>query len=155
MEWTDIVAVVVSVAALIISILQFFVERLRSRREATINALAELQKEVLNNSKYTELDANEVVKEHMAKKDGDADYDWETASEFLARIEQFAVGINTGVYAVSVLDRMAGSHMIKEYQRVEPIISYKRKKAGTDKRYIEFETMVNKLKKYNPDIKTH
>lgn len=119
--------------------------------EATIDALAELQKDVLNNEEFINTQVESIL-EHHKTLSGEFDAAWETISESLARIEQFAVGVNTKVYSIEILDRMAGSHIIKLFYKFEPIIVYKREKGKTNKRYIEFETMVKSLKKYNPDL---
>ena len=154
MDWLDFAAIIVSVAAFLLSIFQFFVERRRSRMEATINALAELQKEVLNQDEFVNTQVEKLLEDHKKLPEGTLDMEWENISESLARIEQFAVGVNTKVYSVQILDRMAGSHLLKEYYRFKPIIDFKRKKGKTNKRYIEFEKMAESLKKYNPDIKS-
>lgn len=152
MTIADGFAIFISVIALGFSLFQFYVERNRARDEATINAFAELQKEVLNNEAFVNADVAGILENHKRIATGGIDVDWEKISECLARIEQFAVGVNTKVYNVSILDRMAGSHIVKEYNRFMPIIMYKRQKGNTNKRYIEFEKMAEKLKEENPDI---
>ena len=148
----DVLAIIISVIALVLSVLQFFVERQRGRDEATINAFAELQKDVLNEDAFINANVPDILEKYKKIESTELDTDWEQISEYLARIEQFAVGVNTKVYTLSVLDRMAGSHIIKEYKRFSPIIDYKRAKGNTNKRYIEFETMANSLKKFNPGV---
>lgn len=151
MEWIDIIAIFVSVVALALSAYQFLFERKLNRMGATIDALAELQKDVLNNEEFISAQVADIL-EHHKTLSGEFDIAWETISENLARIEQFAVGVNTKVYSIEILDRMAGSHIIKLFYKFKPIIIYKREKGKTDKRYIEFETMVNSLKKYDPAL---
>lgn len=152
MDWLDFAAIIVSVIALGLSIYQFFVERKVNRMEATINAFAELQKEVLNQEEYFKADIIAILEKHKKIKGSSKDADWELISEYLARLEQFSVGINMDVYSVDVVDRMAGSYLIKEFNRLLPIIDYKRFKGNTNKRYEEFEMMVKKLSHHNPDI---
>lgn len=151
MEWLDFIAIIISVVALFLSAYQFLLERRLNRMEATIDALAELQKDVLNNEEFINTQVESIL-EHHKTLSGEFDAAWETISESLARIEQFAVGVNTKVYSIEILDRMAGSHIIKLFYKFEPIIVYKREKGKTNKRYIEFETMVKSLKKYNRDL---
>lgn len=151
MVWLDIIAIIISVVAFLLSVYQFLVERKLNRMAATIDALVELQKDVLNNEEFINAQVDHVL-EHHKTVNGEFDVAWETISEHLARIEQFAVGVNTKVYSIEILDRMAGSHIIKLFNKFEPIIIYKREKGKTNKRYIEFETMVNCLKKYNPNL---
>lgn len=151
MEWLDIIAIIVSVVALFLSAYQFLFERKLNRMAATIDALAELQKDVLNNEDFINAQVESIL-EHHKTLSGEFDVAWETISENLARIEQFAVGVNTKVYSIEILDRMAGSHIIKLFYKFKPIIIYKREKGNTDKRYREFEIMVTSLKEYNPDF---
>lgn len=151
MEWLDLIAIIISVVALLLSAYQFLVERKLNRMGAAIAALAELQKDVLNEEKFINASVDKILEYHK-KANGGFDADWEAVSESLARIEQFAVGVNTGVYSIMILDRMAGSHIIKLFYKFKPIIDYKRNKAGTNKRYEEFEKMVNGLKKHNSNL---
>ena len=152
MTIADGVAIGISVLAFALSLFQFLFEKRRVRHEATINAFVELQKTVLNNPDFVNADAAQILTNHTTIQSGVIDKDWEEISEFLAHIEQFAVGVNTKVYSIKVVDRIAGSHLIKQYERFLPIIEYKRKKANTDKRYREFEIMAKKLKPFNPNI---
>jgi len=150
-EWLDVIAIIISVVALLLSAYQFLVERKLNRMGATIAALAELQKDVLNDEKFINASVDKILEYHK-QANGEYDVDWETISESLARIEQFAVGVNTGVYSTVILDRMAGSHIINVFNKFKPIIDYKREKAGTNKRYEEFEKMVDGLKSYDPGL---
>ncbi len=151
MDTLDIIAIGVSVVALCLSIYQFLIERTLNRMGATIDALAKLQKDVLNNENFINAQVEKILARHNTLLNA-FDAEWEFISENLARIEQFAVGINTKVYSIKILDRMAGSHILKLFYKFKPIIDFKREKGKTNKRYIEFETMVNSLKKYNPDL---
>ena len=148
----DVIAIIISIIALIFSCLQFFSEKERSRKEATINALIQLQHDVFDQTNYFQADITQLIQKHSAIEANVIDESWEYISDCMARIEQFCVGINTKIYSLEILDRMAGSYFIKEYNRLRPIIVYKRERANTDKRYIEFETVVNNLKKYNPNL---
>lgn len=52
MNWTDVVAIVLSAVAAGFSIWSFFLERNRNRQEATIRAFEELEKEVFQSEDY-------------------------------------------------------------------------------------------------------
>lgn len=148
----DGLAIIISFGALALSILQYTFERKRACREATISAFSELQHDVLDSEEFNGIDIEKLV---AAQKDDPSEEDmlkWEKMNGYLARIEQFAVGINLKIFDLKTLDRMAGSHIIKIYRRVEPIICHKREKSKTTKRYEEFEKMVDSLKPYNKGI---
>ena len=148
MEWYSVVAIIISVVALFISVLQFFMERRFYRNEATINAFSLLQKDVLEKDSFKNVNITDVINFHELKT-SETDKAWELLSEQMARIEQFSVGVNTNVYSIKIVDRMAGSHLIKEFERLKPIIDKKRINSKTNKRYEEFEKMVDSLKKKN------
>ena len=152
-EVLDFAAIIVSVVALVLSLFQFFVERKRVSNQATIDSFAELQSSVFNMTDFNELDVDKILLEYKKEEPTkEVLRDWENLSEYMARIEQFAVGVNTGVFNIKIVDRMAGSHIIKQYNRLYPVICYKREKGKTNKRYEEFEKMAKKLSKYNTDI---
>lgn len=149
MDWLPIV---LSVLALILSGYQFIYQRQRARRETTINAFCELQHDVLDLDDFIGMNIEELITAQKEKPTEADKQRWEKMSGYLARIEQFSVGVNLGVYDLKTLDRMAGSHMIKTYRRVEPIVRFKRDKSNTNKRYEEFEKMVRSLEPYNKGI---
>jgi len=152
MDWLEFTAIVVSVVALMVSLLQFFVERQRVRRGDTIHELAKLQKEVFNQRDYLNANVEEVLAEYQNAPDGQFPAAWDAISGYMARIEQFAVGVNTNVYDLKTLDRMSGIHFIRQYERLFPIIRHKRVESGSNKRYEEFEQLVRKLAALNPGI---
>ena len=142
----DIIAIVISFIALVFSLIQFFVEKDRNRKEATIHAFDSLE-ESKNILFLFSLSKNEVDDLVSRKKNYDKriESDWEKLSNALPLIEHFAVGINSGIYDISTLNRMAGNQMISVFYTCDMLITYKRKGQGKENNYIEFETMVKEL----------
>lgn len=52
--------------------------------------------------------------------------EWNELTVYLAKIEQFSVGINTGVYSIAVLNRLGGAFFVRQFEKLEPIIAKKR-----------------------------
>lgn len=74
--------------------------------------------------------------------------EWHELTVCLAKIEQFSVGINTGIYSLDTLNRLGGAYFIRQYEKLKPIIIRKRaENAAGGKHYDEFEETVNKLRK--------
>lgn len=68
--------------------------------------------------------------------------------EFLKAMERLSVGINTGVYDLEVVGRIIGTGIVKSWDRLEKIIETKRMVLENPNLYIEYEIVVDKLKKF-------
>ena len=145
----DWLAIIISIGALAFSIWQFFVERIRNRKEATIHAFDDLE----DNASFTCLlslsqsEINDLVV-RQKKHDERIKKEWTSVCEALARIEHFAVGINAKVYDLKTLNAMAGNQIIKTFNSCDNLLTYKRSGIGKENNYAEFEKMVRSLKKY-------
>lgn len=143
MVWFDIAALAISVIAAGFSVGSFFSERNRVRKEATIHAFEDLEKEVFLQEDYVSAPA-EAKKEAEEHKLGRA---WKRGTEFLSRIEHFCVGVQAKAFDLDTLNRLAGGYFIKQYENWRPIIEQKRSDDGSMKHYNEFEDVVSELKK--------
>lgn len=142
----DLLAIILSVIAFLFSVWQFFIERNRCRKEATIHAFDVLEdtEAVIYVLALKENDINELVKRHTAG-DKRIESEWKQLSEALPLIEHFAVGINSKVYDIDTLNSMAGNKIITMYYACNELIKYKRTGDGNERNYSEFEKMVNSL----------
>ncbi len=142
----DYLTIIISVFALTFSVWQFFCERIRARKEATIHSFDELEADesVIYLLRLSKREIETILE---AKKSDNIDNDeWFRISKALALIEHFSVGVNNKIYDLKVLNSMAGNKMIDTYDKSADIIKYKRK--DSEKNYSEFESMVNSLKNY-------
>ena len=144
----DWMAVAISIFALIFSMKQFYYERSRNRKEATIHA-------------FDQLESNESIKFLFSCSQGDIDSfvkrheqtdnrirdQWDLISEALPLLEHFAVGINSKIYDLEILNRMAGNKIITVYNNCSKLLQHKRIGVGNEKNYSELENMVDRLKK--------
>lgn len=161
MDTADIIAIIISVIALLFSLYQFVFESSRKKKEDTLIAYNELQDDV-----FTKL--NKLYKTLGLDDTGRVDIDetndkWDDITSYLAKIERFCVGINSGIYSMDVLNRVGGGYFINTYNRLSTVIEKKRQKddnakqdenqraenSGSEvkqKHYDEFEQTVKKLK---------
>lgn len=144
-DWT---AVVISIFALIFSIKQFYYEKSRNRKEATIHAFDQLESnesiEYLFSCSQNDIDS--LVKRHK-QADNRIKDKWDLISSALPLLEHFAVGINSEIYDLETLNRMAGNKMITVYNNCSKLLQHKRIGVGNEKNYLELENMIVRLKK--------
>jgi len=136
----DVLALVISGMAFVLSLWQFFRSSLREKNESTLNAYNELQNEVFSNLNSYKLSISEV--EYLGE-------DWEKITIYLAKIERFSVGINTGIYSLNILNHLGGAYYTRLFENLKPIIQRKRvENVSPGKHYDEFEKTVLNLIKY-------
>lgn len=142
----EMVAIVISLFALAFSVWQFYSERKRNRKEATIHAFDELgnTESVLYLFNLSQNEIDELVKRQKLNDNRIKDQ-WADLTKALALIEHFAVGVNTKVYDLETLNRMAGNKILDVFSNCENLIKYKRKNVGDENNYSEFEQMKNAL----------
>lgn len=132
----DIIAVVISAVALLLTLFQLISDKKRSKKEATLNAFNLIQNEVFDEIWSMKNIAN-------MNRHGE---EWNKLTKSLARIEHFCVGVNVGVYDVRVINRMGGSFIIGIYNKLKPAIEIKNEHSKTGKHFEEFEKTVRKIK---------
>jgi len=128
--------------------MQFFFERSRNRKEATIHAFDQLEENdsvvklfFLPKSTLDGCVADKINNGQRVNKD------WEEISLALSLVEHFAVGVNNSIYDIKILNSMAGNKMISLFSNCESVIHNKREGRDNQKNYAEFEKMINQLKK--------
>lgn len=140
----EIMALIISTLALILSLIQFIQDASRQKKEATLIAYNELQDDVFSElNKYNEQQiANMPYGE-----------EWEQITTCLAKLERFSVGIATGIYSIDILNRLGGAYYIRQFEKLKPIIIKKRNEnISPGGHYDEFESIVDELKKMRQDI---
>ncbi len=115
-----------------------------NRKNNTINAFNSLQDNVLD--KMVSIAEDDIAAIVENKDDGvkvkEAYNGYRT---LVARCEHFAVGVNSGVYDINLVNDLGGKHLIYLYQKVLPVIDEAR--THDDTAYKEFEKMVTALYK--------
>ena len=145
-EIFDLLPIVISVAALCVSLYSVFSNKNREKKQATVDAYNVLQKEVLDKIMTLKSKDVKLLKDEGAGANLDL---WNDLTLHLVRIERFSVGVNSGIYDLRILNRLAGSFVIDLYYRIRPIIEKKRELSSSPKKkvYNEFETVVRRLEK--------
>ena len=139
----DIAALIISILAFLLSFIQFVRDASRGKKEATLNAFYVLQNEAFD--PLNALLSDECIDVSAITRDSD---EWRMVTTALAKIEQFSVGINTNIYSIEILNRVAGAYFIRLYETLEPIIEKKRSQnISKGKHYDEFQQMIYRLKR--------
>lgn len=137
----DICALIISILAFLLSVFQFFRDSSRQKNEATLIAYNELQNDVFSNLVQYSLDNMPDIKY--------GDEKWTQFTIYLAKLERFSVGVNTGIYSIDILNHLGGAYYIRQFEKLKPIIDEKRNANRVNgSHYDEFEKTVNRLKKY-------
>ena len=138
------------IASLIISIVSFllaFVSAIFSwrvhkqtvihdKKQATLDAFNILQEQVLDKiNLYSNSKVKEIAEDARSKE-------YKELTILMARIEHFSVGVNSEIYDLKIVKRLAGKHFCAMYNKLLPMIEKKRKINKTDKHYDEFEKLV-------------
>jgi len=153
----DIIALIISVLALGLSGFQFIRDSSRSKIEATLNAYHELQEtsfDPLNDILRKLRDDGKLDNNGYIDIDVSNEY-WEALTGCLAKIENFSVGINTGLYSLDILNKVGGGYFIRIYNELSLIIDKKAKmNISGGKHYDQFKKTVDDLIKLRSIQKT-
>lgn len=94
----------------------------------------------------TKENRQESVLEEQAEEKQVKEY-WTEIKKYLINVEYIATCANAGVFDIQTIYNMGGPYMIRQYDRLLPIIYYKRAQERSDGVYEEFEKMVKSLRK--------
>ena len=138
-------ALLFSVLSMVGSAFVYYTGRQRERRTATLNAFNVLQEQVLDHlNLYTRKRVEEIAASPRSEE-------YKLLSGYLARLEHFAVGINTEIYDVQVVKRLAGRDLCGLQDKIDPLIQKKRQLNRTAKHYDELEAMLNQMRSFYRD----
>lgn len=136
--WLSIISIVVSVIAIFFSVFHNNAEKKRQVKEATIHAF-----DLLNSQKEVSFLFSSSKKELSMVEKGSED--WCTITTALYLLEHFAVGVNTGIYDLETLDRMAGNKILCVIGLVTTVIEKKKGQRAGKSSYEELQTMGENL----------
>lgn len=176
MELTiSILAFIVSFATFLFSVLVTYRGEQREKKQATLDALNILQEQVFDNlNEYTFGEIKNIAEQWSASieaknkfvenNEGTAEDFWESHHEYdsvvdeyrkisgyLARIEHFALGVNTGIYDAKVTERAATTYFVMLFKKLQPILVAKngglvRNIELKNSFHTEFLTLVERIK---------
>lgn len=177
----SILALTISFISFIFSVFVTYKGEQRQKKQATLDALNDLQEQVFDHlNRYTFYEVKEIVNkwnEAKSEKDEFVSMNLGTAKDFwlkcckyddtieeyrklsgyLARIEHFSLGVNTGIYDTKVVERAATKYFVAVYNKLESLIIVKNSygEHSTDKEnnifkneyHNEFASLVAKIDK--------
>ena len=73
--------------------------------------------------------------------------------ELLSVIEHLAVGGNTGVYDLQILERMSGAYFVRIHDKLSPYIRHRQTITRSTRTFCEFEAMVEDIKNIRGGLK--
>lgn len=166
----SITAIVIAVFSVIVSVVIYYQGTQREKKQATLDAFNILQEQAFDRlNQYTFKEIKEICdiwQQTVISKNNKAALDGEKASQeenekrehylaeyrtlsgYLARIEHFALGVNTGIYDVKVAERAGTSYLVMQYRgKLKPMIEAKHSFVGSTEYYAEFRKLVEQIEK--------
>lgn len=161
----SIIAIVISFASIIVSIAIYIVGVKREKKQATLDAVNVLQEQVFDNlNLYTLADIENIctrwktetrrrkttiekmTEDELAARN-ECIKEYRILSGYLARIEHFALGVNTGIYDTKTAERAATTYLVMLYrQKLKPLMDVKQNNSNTEY-YAEFRKLVERIEK--------
>lgn len=118
--------------------------RIQACKQSTIEAFNKIQNEVLDKLIDVPADNAKLMVRNLYKKECKESYN--AYKVMIARLEHFAVGIDEGVYDKEIVEKLAGSHLIFLYDKIEPIIKKANENSDNNMYYCHFTNLIKNLK---------
>ena len=135
----SIISILLAVISAVHSIYVYIQTVKHDKKQATLDAFNILQEQVLDKiNLYSNSKIKEIAEDARSKE-------YRELTILMARIEHFSVGVNTEIYDLKIVKRLAGKHFCMLFDKLRPMIEKKRKINKTDKHYDEFEKLVEEL----------
>lgn len=162
MELTiSILAMIISGVSVAVSVIIYCIGVRREKKQATLDAINVLQEQVFDKlNQYTYAEITEICEkwhEVISNKEiADKKYHIEryrVLSGFLARIEHFALGVNTGIYDAKISERAATMYLSMLYHgKLRPLIEEKHSGSNGKEYYAEFRQLIEKIDKIEKKV---
>jgi hypothetical protein len=163
----SIIAIVISFVSIIVSVAIYQKGVQREKKQATLDAFNLLQEQAFDKlNQYTFAQIKEIcdgwqeaiklrknkqwanLNEQDREKFESYISEYRNLSGYLARIEHFALGVNTDIYDASIAERAATSYLVMLYRgKLKPLIEMKHSGKGDTEYYAEFRKLVEQIEK--------
>lgn len=166
----SIIAIIISFLSIIASIIIYYMGIHREQKQATLDAFNILQEQVFDKlNLYTFAEIREICdnwkkaidekqnqneakqielteeQNHQREKLFD---EYRKLSSYLARIEHFALGVNTNIYDANIAERAATTYLVMLYRgKLKTLIEVKHSGKGNTEYYAEFRKLVERIEK--------
>lgn len=136
----SIVSIVLAFVSAVHSIFVYIQTVKHDKKQATLDAFNILQEQVLDKiNLYSNSRVKEIAEDARSKE-------YKSLTILMARIEHFSVGVNSNIYDIKIVKRVAGKYFCAIYDKLLPMIEKKRETFKNDKHYDEFEKLIVDLK---------
>ena len=142
------IAVVLSAIALLFSIKTHHSSVERERKQATLEAVEALQKEVFDRLIALKRDNGNKLIPDNDEVDGNTFGELDT---LMARLDHFSVGIDENIYDYDTAKKLFGLHIVSVYDELKPFIEATRDNVTLNgysggEYYISFDSLINQMK---------
>jgi hypothetical protein len=142
-----LITAIIALFQLNVMVRSFKADHERRKKQATIEYINMIRPEYRKiNNLLLEKFGNDPIGESEIKKIIEDHELWSKLKDILGMFEHLATGINTGVFDIQILNRMAGSYIIIVYDRFFVYIRERRKATGNNFLFDEYEFLINRLK---------
>jgi hypothetical protein len=164
------IAMFVSLVSIFISVVIYYKGIHREQKQATLDAINVLQEQVFDKlNQYTFAEIREIcnswkraIEEKQNKKETEQKglseeesqqrekyfEEYRKLSGYLARIEHFALGVNSEIYDANIAERAATSYLVMLYRgKLKPLIEVKHSGKGNTEYYAEFRKLIERIEK--------
>ena len=153
--YISLAAMIISLIAVIVSVAIYLLGIQRDKKQDTLDSFNLLQEQVFD--KLNLITYSEIT--NICKKVDNGSIDDETNSKYyellgyLARLEHFSLGVNTGIYDAKTAERAGTAFLVSLRKKLLPVIELQEKRGNrnSDKRieyYKEFRMLTERVAKY-------
>ncbi len=153
--YISLAAMIISLISVIVSIAIYLLGIQRDKKQDTLDSFNLLQEQVFD--KLNLITYSEIT--NICKKVDNGSIDDETNSKYyellgyLARLEHFSLGVNTGIYDAKTAERAGTAFLVSLRKKLLPVIELQEKRGNhnSDKRieyYKEFRMLTERVAKY-------
>ncbi len=135
------ISIVFSIGSVLFSFITFLWTVKRDKKQSTFDAFNRLQDEVFD--KINAL-SKTAVKDIAANP---TDSKFTEYSQYLVRIEQFCIGVQSGIYDFDITKKIASKYLAVVFEKSRPVIEHKRKIYPEESQCVAFENMVKDMSK--------
>ena len=153
--YISLAAMIISLISVIVSVAIYLLGIQRDKKQDTLDSFNLLQEQVFD--KLNLITYSEIT--NICKKVDNGSIDDETNSKYyellgyLARLEHFSLGVNTGIYDAKTAERAGTAFLVSLHKKLLPVIELQEKRGNhnSDKRieyYKEFRMLTERVAKY-------
>ena len=148
-------AMAISLVSVIVSVAIYLIGIRRDKKQDTLDTFNKLQEQVfdkLNLITYAQID-DICQKVETKNLDEESNKRYYELRGYLARLEHFALGVNTGIYDARTAERAGTGYLTSLYKKLQPMIELQERrgnKYNTKKveYYKEFRILTEKISVY-------